>query len=233
MRLYSFTVYYLPTATANSYTPVDAYTNCYRVNPNKYTGTLVDGSTSVTVPISVSYSGNKYTVLENKTYTYYTTDYVENHTSVADAAAMVSAVDVANYYSIFGEIPANYATDSVTTIKSLFGSNARKASYYSRTDGYATAIPNVNASSGYYELDIDVNGSYSTSSRGVGRVVAWIYGINNSLYGSGNYIVCHFTDDHYATFQEFNNLGAFLPKFDAERTLTGKCRSAPKTAYAA
>ena len=72
-----------------------------------------------------------------------------------------------------------------------------------------------------------------SGGRGVGRVVAWIYGINNSAYGNGSYAVCDFTDDHYATFQEFNNLGEFLPKFDAEQKITGKKWSAPNTAYVA
>ena len=221
---------------STSFVETNAYTNSYRVNPNKYTGTLVAGSTSVTVPTRVSYSGNRYTVLQSKTYTYYTLDYVSSHTSSMYDAAMTDPVDVANYFSIFGKVPANYGGDdnTVNEVKAVFGSSlTRQVSYYSRTDGYATAIPNVNASSGYYEFDIDVDGTYSTSSRGIGRVVAWIYGINNSNYGNGSYAVCDFTDDHYATFQEFNNLGEFLPKFDAERKLVGKKWNAPNTAYAA
>ena len=173
-----------------------------------------------------------------KTYTYYTLEYVQNNPSVADDAAMVDPVDVANYYSIFGVAPANYAlkgnNTAINAVKSAFGtSKARIVQYFSRTDGYATAIPNVNAGSGYVELDLDIDGNYSTSSRGVGRIVGWTYGINNSAYGNGSYIVCTFTDDHYATFQEFNNLGEFLPKFDAEQKITGKKWSAPNTAYAA
>lgn len=240
LALKEFTVHYTNSGSSY-YTPINAYTNNYRVNPNKYTGTLVAGSTSVTVPTSVSYSGNRYTVLQSKTYTYYTLDYVESHPSVASAAAMTDPVDVANYYSIFGTVPANYGgntskpgiDNSVNDVRSVFGSDTRQVSYYSKTDGYATAVPNINASQGYYEFDIDLDGSYSTSSRGVGRVVAWIKGINNSAYGNGSYRVCHFTDDHYATFQEFNNLGQFLPKFDAEQKITGKKWSCPNTAYAA
>ena len=240
LALKEFTVHYTNSGSSY-YTPINAYTNNYRVNPNKYTGTLVAGSTSVTVPTSVSYSGNRYTVLQSKTYTYYTLDYVESHPSVASAAAMTDPVDVANYFSIFGTVPANYGgstskpgiDNSVNDVRSVFGSDTRQVSYYTRTDGYATSIPNVNASQGYYEFDIDVDGNYSTSSRGVGRVVAWIYGINNNAYGYGDYAVCDFTDDHYATFQEFNNLGQFLPKFDAEQKITGKKWSLPNTAYAA
>ena len=221
---------------STSFVETNAYTDSYRVNPNKYTGTLVAGSTSVTVPVRVSYSGNRYTVLESKTYTYYTLDYVSSHSSSMSDAAMTDPVDVANYFSIFGKIPANYGggDNTVSEVKNVFGTSlTRQVSYYSRTDGYATSIPNVNASSGYYEFDIDVDGTYSTSNRGIGRVVAWIYGINNSNYGNGSYAVCDFTDDHYATFQEFNNLGEFLPKFDAERKLVSKKWNAPNTAYAA
>ena len=239
LSLKEFSVHYTDEGSS-SYTPISAYTNDYRINPNKYTGTLVAGSTSVTVPVSVSYSGNRYTVLQTKTYTYYTLDYVESHPSVASDAAMTNAVDVANYYSIFGTIPANYGgsgsgMNSISSVQDVFGSDARQVSYYSRTDGYATAVPNINASSGYYEFDIDLDGSYYPSSggRGVGRVVAWKNGINNSAYGNGSYRVCHFTDDHYATFQEFNNLGEFLPKFDAERKVTSKSWSQPVTATAA
>lgn len=239
LALKEFTVHYTNSGSS-SYTPISAYTNNYRINPNKYTGTLVAGSSSVTVPVSVSYSGNRYTVLQSKTYTYYTLDYVESHPSVASAAVMTDPVDVANYYSIFGEIPANYGgsgsgMNSVSDVQSVFGSDARQVSYYNRTNGYATAVPNINASQGYYEFDIALDSSYypSGGGRGVGRVVAWIKGINNSAYGNGNYRVCHFTDDHYATFQEFNNLGQFLSKFDAQQHITGKKWSCPNTAYAA
>ncbi len=239
MALKEFSVHYTD-ETTSSYTQIDAYANNYRISPNQFTGTLVAGSTSVTVPVSVSYSGNRYTVLQTKTYTYYTLDYVESHPSVASDAAMLDPVDVANYYTIFGAIPANYGgsksgMNSISSVQSVFGSDTRQVSYYSRTDGYATSIPNVNASSGYYEFDIDITGTYYPGSggRGVGRVVAWKNGINNSAYGNGSQRVCDFTDDHYATFQEFNNLGQFLSKFDAEQRCTGKKWSAPNTAYAA
>ena len=221
---------------SGSFTEYNAYDYYYRAAPTKYTGTLVAGSTTVSVPVNYSVNGNKYTVTETKSYTYYTLDYVESHPSCADDAAMLTPMDVANYFTIFGKIPANYGGSSsgmndVYDVNYVFGSNTRQVSYYSRTDGYATAIPNVNASSDYYEFDIDLDGTYTTSSggRGVGRVVAWIYGIDNSNYGNGSYSVCDFTDDHYATFQEYNNLGEFLPKFDAERQIAGTVWSQPIT----
>ncbi|MBO4855922.1 MAG: hypothetical protein J5511_00920 [Bacilli bacterium] len=235
LALNEFTVNYTNSGSA-SYTQVSAYTNNYRINPTQYTGTLVAGSTSVTVPVSVSYSGNTYTVLQTKTYTYYTTDYVANHPEVKDDAAMIDAADVANYWTIFGEAPANYALKGSTSqVNSIFGSDARCVQEFNGVDypnGYARSLPDV-IDTTYYELDLNVDGNYSTSSRGVGRIVGWKYGFNNSAYGNGSYRVCHFTDDHYATFQEFNNLGQFLSKFDAQQKCTGKKWSAPNTAYAA
>ena len=235
MTIKSFTVTYSNNSSANSYTAANAYDNYYRVNPYKYTGSLVAGSSSMTVPVDGYMSGSTFIVTNYKTYTYYTLEYVQNNPSSASDACMTDPMDVANYYSIFGVAPANYAVKGnnteINAVKSAFGSsNARLVQYFSKTGGYATAIPNVNASSGYVELDLDIDGNYSTSNRSVGRIVGWTYGINNSKYGYGDYIVCDFTDDHYATFQEFNNLGTFLPKFDAECNVSGLKWSAPKTA---
>ena len=229
----SITVEYTGTGSG-SFSTYNAYDYYYRANPIKYTGTKVAGSTSVSVPVNYNTNGSTYTVTEYKTYTYYTLDYVENHPSCANDAAMIDPMDVANYFSIFGEIPANYGgsgsgMNDVYDVNYVFGSNTRQVSKYSKTTGYATAIPNVNASSGYYEFDIDVDGTYTTSNRSTGRVVAWIYGINTADYGYGDYAVCHFTDDHYATFEEYNNLGEFLPKFNAERQIAGTIWSQPIT----
>ncbi len=235
LALKEFTVHYTNSGSS-SYTPISAYANNYRVNPIQYTGTLVAGSSSVTVPISVSYSGNHYTVLQSKTYTYYTTDYVANHPEVKNDATMTDPVDVANYWTIFGKAPANYALKGSTSqVNSIFGSDARCVQQFYGADypnGYARSLPDVNDYT-YYELDIAIDSSYTTSNRSVGRIVGWENGFNNSSYGNGNYRVCHFTDDHYATFQEFNNLGQFLSKFDAQNKITSKKWSCPNTAYAA
>ena len=210
----------------------------YRVNPNKYTGAKVAGETQVTVPISVSYGNSSYTINSTKTYTYYTYSYVSNHTEVVDDASMTSPIDVANYYSIFGEFPANYVTSgNYKTAKSIFENKTRCRYEYSRTDGYATVVPWAEyGSTGkpkYYEMDIDLTGSYASGSnspnRGVGRLVIFMSGYAKTNYGNGSYAVCLFTDDHYATFQEFNNLGDFLPRFNAERQVTGYRWSEPTT----
>ncbi|MCH4228684.1 MAG: hypothetical protein LKF75_03165, partial [Bacilli bacterium] len=63
-----------------------------------------------------------------------------------------------------------------------------------------------------------VTGTYSTSSRGVGRVVVFTGGLDATGYDSSYCAV--FTDDHYFSFQECNNLGGWNPRFDAEGYIT-------------
>ena len=99
-------------------------------------------------------------------------------------------------------------------------------------NGYARSLPDVNDYT-YYELDIAIDSSYTTSNRSIGRIVGWENGFNNSSNRNGNYRVCHFTDDNYATFQEFNNLGQFLSKFDAQYKTSSKKWSCPNIAYVA
>lgn len=68
-------------------------------------------------------------------------------------------------------------------------------------------------------LRIDVNGAYSLNNRQVGRVVVWEYGF--SCYGNNN-PVCIYTDDHYATFQEYDCMGGFAHRFNSERSVVNK-----------
>lgn len=223
LYLESVDIAYSDTATTHGDTFVYDSSTSYRVTPSTYSGSLVAGSTSVTVPVEVSIDeGNEtYSVISNKTYTYYTYEYVYDHPECMDDAAMITPVDVSNYYTIFGVFPANYAS-SIASISSVFGSYSRQVSTYSRTDGYATAVPYRNEPGEdtplYYEFDIALDSSYASNNRGVGRVVAWKYGF--TCYGSE--IVCVYTDDHYSTFQEFNNLGGFNPRFNSERTIAGR-----------
>ena len=181
-----------------------------------YSGALVNGVTTFSMYISSS---------ETKTYTYYSKQYAyDNYSSIDKSKAfMLNPVDVCNYYLAFHEFPANFVTkDEKSTFGSKFGTYARQVSTYSRTDGYATAVPYNNkpgqSTPIYYELDIDVNGAYSLSSRQVGRVVAWEYGF--SCYNDGP--VCVYTDDHYATFQEYDCMGGFASRFNSERSVSGK-----------
>ena len=156
-------------------------------------------------------------------------------------ATITSPVDVCNYFEAFGCAPANYGSKSsfslkdgktlpsVSEVDELFGSDARTISKYSRTTGYATSVPYYGSIPTYYELDIDTNGYYRTSSRQSGRIVAWATGFEGSDYGYGSQVVCTYTDDHYATFKEYNNYGGFLSRFNVERLISGSIRGNPTT----
>lgn len=216
----------------------DANDNQYRIAPTVYSGALIDGVSSVSVPVAFDVNTSTVTY---KTYKYYSYEYVYNHPEVKSDATMTDPVDVANYFQAFGCAPANYGSkstissfrDGKTTptkdeVDSLFGSNARLVSKYTRTDGYATSVPYHGTTPVYYELDIS-DGSYSTSNRGSSRVVAWATGFAELDYGNGSQCVCTYTDDHYATFAEYNNLGGFMPRFNAERMIAGTKWSLPIT----
>lgn len=200
----------------------------YRINPLTYNGSLTEG-VSFSVPASISRNGSKYIVNSYKTYTYYSTAYVESNPALVEAASHIDPIDVATYYTIFKTAPANYVNSAYySSAYQTFGQNTRCVSFYTRTDGYATAIPwqgdaNTfdeygNPVPTYYELDIALTPAYSATNRGVGRVVAWENGFD-PLKGAVNYDaspVCVYTDDHYFTFQEYLNHGAFGKRFNAE-----------------
>lgn len=195
-----------------------------RKNVSTYNGSLVDGMSSIEMYISPS---------ETKTYTYYSKQYAYNNYSSIDKskAFMIDPVDVCNYYLAFHTFPANFVTkDEKSTYGSKFGNYARQVSTYSRTDGYATAVPYNNrpgqSTPIYYELDIDVNGAYTLNSRQVGRVVVWEYGFSCYSDGSSVAPVCVYTDDHYATFQEYNCMGGFASRFNSERSVVNKLYTA-------
>ena len=168
-----------------------------------------------------------------KEYTYYSTEYVVEHQEVsAREASYVTPVDVANYYLAFRCFPANYVYKSYMSndVTNTFGSYLRQVSSYNRTDGYATAVP-YNDHEGmtapiYHELDIDLDGSYRTNSRGVGRIIVWEDGF--SCYEGYDPVIIY-TDDHYATFQEYNNNGSFLPRFGAEMVVNGLVHTQAET----
>ncbi|MFA5480919.1 MAG: hypothetical protein WC282_00845, partial [Bacilli bacterium] len=219
------TIDYSNTGSSIPFAYLGSGTGDFRINPVRYSGSLFDGAT-VNVPTSIVKSGNNYTVLTSKTYTYYTFSYIQSHPNYADEASQTSPADVASYFTAFGTYPANYVFKSnYASASSLFGDEARCVSYYERTDGYATAVPYKGDGSGipqYYECDIDVDGTYTSNNRGVGRVVCWVFGFDPSK-GATNYdssMVCVYTDDHYATFQEYLNDGSFGQRFNAEMDRT-------------
>ena len=225
----SITIGYNSSLTTNTTTTENSD---YRIAPTVYSGTLTDGVSSVSVPNDITITGNTFTINSYKTYTYYSFDYVSNHSSSLDLSsiAMIDPVDIANYYIAFHAIPANFGGSSIsencgttTEVNSVFGSTyARQISQYSRTTGYATAVP-WNAQDGgstplYYEFDVGLSSSYTTSNRGVGRVVMWVYGW--SCYSDG-VPVAVYTDDHYATFGEYLNYGTFGTRFDSQTSSDG------------
>ena len=189
-----------------------------RINPTKYTYDLVAGQSKITVPLKTQYnkSTNTYSVVESKELTYYTASYIRSHSECKADATITDPILVCAYYTAFHTWPANYSK-STGSIKSLFGEDTRQVSEYSRTDGYVRAIP-WNFEGVYYELDIDLDGSYK-NSRGTGRVVAWDRGWTGEGYDDSP--ACIYTDDHYNTFLEYLNNGTWSNRFNAEGLIAG------------
>lgn len=216
LYLNSMTIRYLNQSEANERTYASSGEGLYRINPSYYTGNLKEGA-SFTLPVETEKVGNSYQVISEKTYYYYSYSYLESHPELVDLGTYTDPIDVANYFNAFHTYPANYVSKSeYSSAKSIFGTDTRIWSYYERTDGYATVVPYRNGKDGvprYYELDIDLDGSYSNSSRGVGRLVVWLDGWDVDSYDSNPVSV--YTDDHYATFQEYYNNGNFSYRFNA------------------
>lgn len=220
----------------NAYSPYNSGQNLsgsgdYRLNGVTFNGTLVAGQSAVNVPIQVTYDGGSYQITQTKTYTYYTLEYMQAHPNVSLlAAAMLSPQDVAAYYTAFKQFPANYALKSVDYswegVEAVFGDYTRYVSQYSRTTGYASHVPYKASDTTYFEFDIALD-NYGASSRGVGRVVAWRAGWDVAGYNDAP--VCVYTDDHYASFQEYLNDGTFSKRFDAEMNVTNTVYASAQT----
>ena len=193
---------------STSYKKTYSYSETRAAN-RTYDQELVDGVTKVTLPDA---SG------KNKEYTYYSTSYAVANLTPAqiEANSYLDIVDVCNYIQAFKAFPINYLDESdLSLYRSDFGSKIREVSEYYRTNGYVNAVPCRNKGASnfvYYELDVDLDGSYSTRNRGTGRIVTWLEGF--TCYELGPVSV--YTDDHYATFQEYNNKGGFSPRFNAQ-----------------
>ena len=239
-------------STLEDYTP---YSSEYRAATVNYSGSLVAGSSYIDVPTSVNVNINNgtYTVSEYHRYTYYNYDYLDskrddnNFDELVSDATITDAFDVAAYYCAFGQIPANfyikssYVTDAyncgvnligvstnLTDITDMFGDNARTASFYNKTDGYAQSVGCIDGSRGYFEFDVALSETYSVKSREVGRIVGWVGGgINSAAYDYGAYRIAHYTDDHYATMQEYNGLGGFMSRFRGDNKT---CKVSPVNA---
>ena len=199
----------------------------YRINPTIYNDSLVSGVTKRSIPNSINVSNDKYTVTEEKEYTYYdqyeALSYLHLHgkDELYDEMVLTNPIDVANYYMLFNTWPVNYMymDDAYVCYEdeaySFMKDDIRCVSAYSRTNGYVKAVP-LNMNNGnilYYELDLKLD-NYSPNSRSVGRLVVFTNGFDSDGYSKSPVIV--YTDDHYATFKEYNNAGEFLERFNAE-----------------
>ena len=208
----------------------------FRLNPVVYEGDLIDGVSSVNVPINVIKEGNNYKIIETKKYVYYSYNYISRNKSLASEASLTSPLDVSNYFIAFKTYPCNYVlSKKYNTAYKIFGDLTRCVSVYSREDGYATSVPyQENYSTGevkYYECDIALDAKYKSSNRGVGRLVVWFYGFakNKGAIGYDDSIVTTYTDDHYKSFSEYLNTGKFSKNFNAETNCTNYKWGAPIT----
>lgn len=175
-------------------------------------------------------SDNTYTINSYKSYTYYTLDDIIANPTLASSCTYTDPVDVANYYTLFNAFPLNYGSQSDSKyLSKYFKEDTRCFFQYFRTDGYARCVPYYASGLNpvYYELDFNEDGTYTTSNRGKGRLVIWTEGFRDVEYMGQSVIV--YTDDHYATFQEYNNYGSFGTRFNAERSVTSYKWSKPTT----
>jgi len=206
----------------SSFEYISSGENNFRINPTRFVGDLVSGESCINIPVSVTRIEDHFIINEFKKYTYYSYEHIVNTPSLAKDAAYTTPEDVSAYYVTFGTWPANYVTKkNYSTAYALFGEDTRCVSTYTRTDGYARYVPwnsmPNESKPRYHELDIALD-NYSNNNRGVGRVVVWEYGFNAEGYD--NSPVAVYTDDHYATFQEYLNTGIFGNRFNAEMSPT-------------
>lgn len=208
----------------------------FRLNPVVFEGDLIDGVSSVNVPINVIKEGNNYKIIETKKYVYYSYNYISRNKSLASEASLTSPLDVSNYFIAFKTYPCNYVlSKKYNTAYKIFGDLTRCVSIYSREDGYAKSVPyQENYSTGevkYYECDIALDSKYKSSNRGVGRLVVWFYVFakNKGAIGYDDSIVTTYTDDHYQSFFEYLNTGKFSKNFNAETNCTNYKWGAPIT----
>ena len=233
----SIKIYYLNNQSGYVNVPQrDANEGEYRINiPTLSDNELVSGVTTATVPTKVKFVNNECVVEETKTYTYYEYSDVIYNSSLISKASWTDPMDVSNYFVSFGTYPVNYVfKNNYSSAYSYFKENTRCVSTYTRTDGYAKSVPYEVGSNNkpyYYECDIALDDTYSSSKRGVGRLVIWEYGFSNSKgaigYSSSPVVV--YTDDHYATFKEYFNCGVFGDRFDSERNRVHQIWSCPTT----
>ena len=196
----------------NNAWPAESYE--YRLKPSE------DGAKGDIAPIySLEKKGNRY----EKTLAKY----------LSKEKKCLSYEDVCEYYMAFRDFPPNYSFSSSPERGDRF---ARRVQRFDRTMHFSTDYPsklgtfNNSISGAYYELDIDVSGSYNDGkgsyTRGPARVVIVEEGLSEEGYGSEP--VCYFTLDHYADFAEYYNfLGGFGAPFEGVYNRSGSYENAP------
>lgn len=132
--------------------------------------------------------------------------------------------EVALYYCAYRELPPNYGyyytedtqnpdldpdDDSMTNVynrqRSLYGSDARLYTDYSRSGGYVTVMPAL-WKTFYYEVDLAITSNYGYGSgrnRGAGRLIIFPDGVKQ--YSVATPFIVK-TYDHYDHFREFSNM---------------------------
>lgn len=229
LSIASMTIYYGDTFKVTEVED-DLNDGLYRINPITYEGKLESGVSYVDVPTYIKKNGSSYEVLDTKRYTYYSFDYVKENEEYIDDATMTKPEDVAAYYAAFEEFPVNYVfKNEYKSAYKYFENDTRCVSQYSRADGYVTSVPaNQNGDFIYYEFDLVADYKYSSSSRGVYRLVSFKNGFKSEGYDSSPIAV--FTDDHYGLFAEYLNYGSsFGERFESELTYNGRSFKAAKT----
>lgn len=237
LDIIELTIYYDNVTVSIDNTKKGSGEDKYRINlPSVDENELIHNVTKVTMPTKIQRNGDQYVVLEEKEYTYYSYQGVKNDLSLVEEATLIDPVDICNYFIAFNQYPVNYVyKNEYNTAYRIFKDDTRCVSTYTRTDGYATSVPYKAGSDGkpyYYELDLDLDGTYSNNSRGCGRLVCWEYGFDENKGAVGyeqNQMVIVYTDDHYATFKEYYGAGLFSDTFDSEMNRTNTKWSNPLT----
>ena len=236
LSIKEMTFYYSNIKNDISFTIKGSGESEYRINTPTYQEDLHHDESNILLPTKISLIGDNYDIEEEKKYTYYDYQEVRNNPTLANDAALIDPVDVANYFISFNTWPANYVyKNNYSEAYKIFKEKTRCVSKYSRTDGYARSVPYNTGSNGkplYFECDIALDDSYSNSNRGTGRLVVWYYGFDEDKGAKDyqeNLPVAVYTDDHYFTFREYLGDGRFSKNFDAEGSRTRVEWSCPKT----
>ncbi len=133
--------------------------------------------------------------------------------------------EVALFYLAFHTTPMNYFENEGNgkELAQAYGREGRLWKSYHQGDyqgsnSYTESLGTFCEYRGeYLELDIDIDGVYSPTSRGAGRLVIVVEGITD--YGEGIPVI-YYTEDHYDRFSEFYNYpGGWGTPFGGTKTM--------------